>query len=64
MAGAQKNKKESIAGEDVPKSSQSQRLESISSSSRSFGSQSLSKFYRYSGAPSVQSFKAKKVISF
>lgn len=63
MAGAQKNtKKDSITGEDVPKP---QRMESVSSSqgSRSLRSQSL-KFYRPSGVPSLQGFKARRVIIF
>lgn len=68
MAGVQKNtRKGSTTGEDVARSSQSaQRKASLSSSqeSRSFGSQSLSRFYRPSGAPSVQSLRGRKVISF
>lgn len=68
MAGVQKNgKKGSGTAEDLPRPSlTAQRLASLSSSSRSIGSrsQSFSKIYRPSGVPSVQSHKAKKVISF
>ncbi|XP_048155560.1 dynein axonemal heavy chain 8 [Corvus hawaiiensis] len=64
MAGVQKNtKRGSTTGEDVARSSHSaQRIASLSSSqeSRSFGSQSLARFYRPSGAPSVQSFRGRK----
>lgn len=62
MAGAQKNtKKFSTIGEDIVRPAQ--RLASFSSC-RSFGSQSVAKFYRPSGVPSAQSYKARKVISF
>uniref|UniRef100_A0A8C3MSF3 Uncharacterized protein n=1 Tax=Geospiza parvula TaxID=87175 RepID=A0A8C3MSF3_GEOPR len=59
MAGVQKNtKKGSGTAEDLPRPSlTAQRLASLSSSSRSFGSQSFSKIYRPSGVTSVQSHK-------
>lgn len=64
MAGVPKNnEKVSATGEEVARSSQTaQRLASLSSSSRSFGSQSFPKFYRPSGVPSMQSYKARKVM--
>uniref|UniRef100_A0A8C3TQI8 Dynein axonemal heavy chain 8 n=1 Tax=Catharus ustulatus TaxID=91951 RepID=A0A8C3TQI8_CATUS len=59
MAGAQRStKKFSTVGEDIVRPAQ--RLASICSS-RSFGSQSVAKFYRPSGAPSAQSYKARKL---
>ncbi|KAL2306085.1 hypothetical protein Nmel_003990 [Mimus melanotis] len=62
MAGVQRNaKKGSATGEDITRSSQTaQRLMSLSSS-RSFGSQSVTKFYRPSGVPNVHSYKARKI---
>uniref|UniRef100_A0A803VLU3 Dynein axonemal heavy chain 8 n=1 Tax=Ficedula albicollis TaxID=59894 RepID=A0A803VLU3_FICAL len=59
MAGAQKNtKKVSVVGEDIARPSQTaQRLASLSSSSHSFGSLSVNKFYRPSG---IQYEKARE----
>uniref|UniRef100_H0ZBP1 Dynein axonemal heavy chain 8 n=1 Tax=Taeniopygia guttata TaxID=59729 RepID=H0ZBP1_TAEGU len=63
MAGVPKNnEKVSATGEELGRSPQTaQRLASLSSSSHSFGSQSFSKFYRPSGVPSTQSYKARKI---